>query len=158
MLSIRFYGQTAIKRTSPHYLTTKYAGKYNYGKKDSRVGFVTIYPESDSTILFYFESNRGAPGYNSGSLYEQVKILNDTGIYYLPARDSLDKGCKFSFIFTKDNLILTTINNLDDCGFGYGVFVDGKYARSSDKTPLNFTDRQSKEVFFGKTKPQDYLK
>jgi hypothetical protein len=49
--------------------TAKYLGIYSYGDdvEKGKTGTVFIYPETDSTILFYIDLNRGAPSYNMGS-------------------------------------------------------------------------------------------
>jgi hypothetical protein len=137
--------------------TKKYAGIFSYGSdvENGRVGQITIFPETDSTVLFYFESNRGKPSYNMGSLYGRVKLLQDTGVFFQKI-DSEVKGCKFGFKFAKGQLTLTTLDNLDDCGFGYGVYVQGKFKQISKKVPLSFTDLEGKEVYFKKTTPEDY--
>ena len=153
------YCQTPTKKVKPEYKTRKYAGEYGYGgniEKGSRVGYITVYPESDTIILFYFESNRGAPSYNMGSLYGRAKIVNDTGVFYSNVYS--DKGCKFGFKFSRDKLTLKTIDDLDNCGFGHAVFIDGTFKQSSTKIPLSFKNLESTEIFFNKTSPENYLK
>lgn len=49
----------------PKLKTAKYAGVYTYGDTtEYGAGSIIIYPESDTTVLFYFETNRGAPSYH----------------------------------------------------------------------------------------------
>lgn len=51
--------------------TLIYAGSYSFGSNVEKrsVGSLIVYPETDSTILFYFQGNKGAPSYNIGQLY-----------------------------------------------------------------------------------------
>src|SRR5579859_7526274 len=84
-----------VKRRHPK--TFLYAGSYYIGTniEKGRVGSVTVYPETDSTVLFYFEANRGAPSYNMGQLYGRLIIVNGKGIFYSNP-DNSEKSCKFS--------------------------------------------------------------
>ncbi len=145
------------QKTANPVKTKKYGGIFRYGSdvEKDRVGQITIFPETDSTVLFYFESNRGRPSYNIGSLYGRVKLAQDTGVFFQKIYSD-DKGCKFSFKFTNGQLTLTSMDGFDDCGFGHGVYAHGTYKKTSKIVPLSFTDLESKEVFFQKTKPEDY--
>jgi hypothetical protein len=146
----------AQQKSSSLSKTARYAGEYSYGKdiEKGRIGWATIYPESDSTLLFYLQLNRGAPYYNMGQLYGRIKIDNAKGVFY-SNRDSVNTGCKFSIEFKHDSLLIKTIDNEGDCGFGFGVYADGKFKRRSKAIPLFFTDLEGKKVYFKKTKPED---
>src|SRR5689334_3486965 len=81
--------------------TQKFGGSYSYGKdiEKGRIGWAEIYPETDSTILFYLELNRGAPSYNMGQLYGRLLIKDNAGIYYsIDQHNSI--GCKLHFTFS----------------------------------------------------------
>lgn len=41
-------------------------------------GTLTAYPESDSTIIFYLESNDGAPAYNMANALGRAHLWGDT--------------------------------------------------------------------------------
>ena len=156
--SIISYGQTKIDRTNK-LLTSKYAGTYGYGKdvEKGRIGTIFIYPETDSTILFYIDLNRGAPSYNMGSLYGRVKIINSSGTFYTKF-DYSDNGCKWTFLFLRSNLTIKTIDEQDNCGFGGAVFADGIFKRISNKMLDYFEDMEGKKIYFKTTKPEDYYK
>jgi hypothetical protein len=140
-------------------LTSKYAGTYSKGKDIDKEenGTIFIYPETDSSVLFYFDLNRGAPSYNMGSLYGRVKILNNCGIFNTNS-DFSEEGCKLTFQFIKSTLIIKTEDGKSDCGFGHGVFADGKYQKKSNIILDYFEDQESRKVFFKDTKPEDYYK
>ena len=138
-------------------LTTKYSGDYRYGTdiEKGKIGNIIIYPETDNTILFYIDLNRGAPSYNMGSLYGRVKINNDKGIFYTKS-DYAEKGCKWTFHFTENNLIIETVNQESNCGFGYAVFADGEYKRKSTKHKEFFENMEGIKIHFKTTKPEEY--
>lgn len=138
-------------------LSSKYAGNYSYGKDiEGPTGSICIYPETDTTVLFYIDINRGAPGYNMGSIYGQMKIVNSIGIFYTKF-DYLDYGCKLTFHFSKNNLIVKGIEQ-EGCGFGNAVYADGNYKKTSNKVLSYFQDKEGEKIYFKRTKPKDYYK
>jgi hypothetical protein len=152
------YGQTPNDHeTRP--LTSKYAGTYSYGKdiETGRVGTVVVYPETDSTLLFYIELNRGAPSYNMGSLYGRVKMKQNSGVFYTKFEFS-ETGCKWAFQFSKTSLAIKTVDGMDECGFGFGVLADGAFKKLSDVIPEYFKDMEPRKIFFRDTSPEDYNK
>src|SRR5258708_4774879 len=150
-------GQTT-PRTSK-LATSKYAGVYSFGTdiEKSSVGTILIYPETDTTVLFYINLNRGAPSYNMGSLYERVRITNGEGKFYTKF-DFADKGCRWTFKFLKNSLLIKTVGDQDECGFGAYVFADGDFKQISDKTLEHFENMEGRKVFFKTTSPEDYNK
>jgi len=140
--------------------TTTYAGIYSYGSsvKNGQVGLARIYPESDSTILFYLDLNRGAPSYNMGELYGRAVINGSKAIFRMNTGniDTAVKGCKFSLEFKKDILVIRTVGIHNDCPFGGGVYADGKFSRISKAIPQYFKDAQGRQIYFNKTKPERY--
>lgn len=143
-----------VRKKYPKTLT--YSGSYSFGTsaEKGRVGYLTVYPETDSTILFYFESNRGAPSYSMGQLYGRLKMLLDgRWIYFSSPQDSL-RSCEFSCEFKTNEVLIKTLSDKDNCGFGYGVYVDGVYRRYSRKVPTYFEDETGSRVYFKKTPPE----
>jgi hypothetical protein len=140
-------------------LTSKYAGQYSFGSdlENGSMGSISIYPETDSTILFYIELNQGAPSYNSGTLYGRVAIRNGQGIFYTESQDS-DDGCKWNFYFAANDLNISTIDDQYACGFGHAVFVDGIYKKQATKAIDYFKDMEGTKIYFEKTKPEDYYR
>ena len=95
---------------------------YGTNIEKERIGNISVFPETDTTILFYVDVNQGAPSYNMGELYGRVKIIDGRGTFYIKL-DSSDKGCKWGFKFSKSMLSLKTIGDYFDCGFGNAVFM-----------------------------------
>jgi len=142
----------------PPFKTQKFGGSYAYGKdiEKGRVGFIDVFPETDSTILFYLDLNRGAPSYNMGQLYGRIKIVNNSGVFYL-ANDG--KGCKFKLTFSKRLLFIKTIDEQWQCPFGGGVYADGTFKKFSNKVPTCFIGPTGEDtVYFRTTPPEEYNK
>jgi hypothetical protein len=139
--------------------TTKYAGEYGYGRnvEKERIGNLQVYAESDSTILFYMDLNRGAPSYNMGALYGRVRIVNDSGTSFTKF-DTLSKGCKLLFHFSNSKIDISTDGEQDDCYFGNGVEADGSFKKYSNKTKPYFENQEGKKIYFIETKPESYYK
>ncbi len=157
-ISIGGFGQTEAARNGV-LLTSKYAGQYGYGRniEKERIGYLQVYAESDSTILFYMDLNRGAPSYNMGALYGRVRIAHDTGTFFMMF-DTLSKGCKLLFHFFNGKFDISTIGEQDDCYFGYGVEADGSFKQYSNKSKPYFENQEGKKIYFNETKPDGYYK
>ena len=138
-------------------LTTKHAGEYNWASKNAggAGGQVTVYPESNSTILFHLYQNRGEPSFNMGDLYGRVTITNGTGVFF--NKDYPGSTCKFRLTFVGEKLIIETLESKDECGFGGGVYADGEFTRTSAKVPEYFEGGERK-VYFKTTKPEQFYK
>ena len=141
-------------------LTSKYAGVYGYGRNADKesVGSVIVYPETDSTILFYIDLCRGAPSYNLGIKYGRMKITNDTGSYYNGSSSYEGKGCKWYFEFSEKSLTINSVDGQNECGFGHAVFADGIYKRRSSKLRKSFIDMTGDTIYFRMTPPEKYSK
>jgi hypothetical protein len=139
--------------------TAKYAGVYEYGDspENGPTGQITVYPESDDSILFFMDISRGAPSYNMGNLYDRVKIKSNKGTYYAKYEYG-ENPCNFSLFFSGDKLIIKTKKNGYDCGFGGNVIADGVYNKVKSAEFDSFMDMTGEKYFFNKTKPEDYAK
>lgn len=137
--------------------TQKFGGSYAYGKdlEKGRIGNLSIYPETDSTVLFYLDLNRGAPSYNMGNLYGRIKILNSSGIFYLTGNGA---DCKFNLSFSKDFANIKTLEEKSNCFFGYAVYADGNFKRRSKQIPQYFQSPTGDTTYFGKVSPEEYNK
>jgi hypothetical protein len=51
---------------------------------------------------------------------------------------------------------VSTIDRQYDCGFGNGVFADGKYKKASSKIPKYFIQGDGEKIYFSKVKPELY--
>lgn len=104
---------------------------------------VTVYPESDNSILFYIKIQYGGPSYQSGSLFGRAKIDNGIAVF-----SNNEYDCRFNMTFTNNSLIIRTLKDKNDCGFGYGVIADGSYKRVSSRIADYFIDEDGKRVYF----------
>lgn len=119
-------------------------------KKKTGSGYqmLKIHAKESGTLLFYLEVGRGAPDYNSGSLYGKLNRNANTGNYEYKG------GCKL--IFTKSKTTISVKTIAGDCGFGYGVEADGKYSLIDHNNPKDFVDRSGHKIYFDKTSPGKY--
>ncbi|CAN5877630.1 hypothetical protein BH11BAC4_BH11BAC4_17290 [soil metagenome] len=126
-----------------------HAGKYTYGRdiEKGRVGLAYIHAETDSTILFYLDLNRGAPSYNMGSIYGRVVIKNGKGIFKA-SLEGYQKACELLFQFTANKLSIETVSDNDDCGVGFGVLADGIFKRTTTINPAYFLDATGAKRYF----------
>jgi len=117
--------------------------------------FLYIHYEKQGDIFFYIEVCRGAPSYNSGSLYGRLTLNRQSGdLQYLPSDTTHD--CTLEFIKSGNKITVTTVKG--DCPFGYGVLADGNYSLFNKSNPLFFEDMTGKKIYFSKTPPDEYLK
>lgn len=119
--------------------TQKYAGTYSYNPVNfaNPFGILLIYPESDTTLLFYIENGSGKPSEATGIVYGRIIIKHDSGIFFLDNSDEF-MNCKLYFKFFARKVRITTITGHEDCGYGHGVYSDGIYYRRSAKIPKYF--------------------
>lgn len=134
--------------------TAGYGGSYSYGDDAEKgpVGSMIIYPETDSSVLFFLSVSVGPPSYNSGELYDRLKLDNGSGIYSAKQPDD-DKGCKWQVTIEGSTLSVKTLEDAYDCGFGANVIADGKYNRVSSDVPEYFIGGGGDTTYFSKTAP-----
>jgi hypothetical protein len=128
--------------------TMPLAGKYQYGnpQKDGG-GTIYIYAESDSTILFSLVLIAEPPSDHIGEIYGRVKIKKESGLFISQMEDA-EESCKFSLKFTKDKLVIETIDGQYNCGFGQAVYADGTYKRLSTTNSPYFVNSAGKKEYF----------
>jgi hypothetical protein len=109
-------------------------------------GMITVYPNSDSTYLFYLDVCRGAPSFNLGFKFGEMIMRHDTG--FSSTREDEFSDCDLMFVFTKTDVTVTTADGHDDCGFGYGVYADHTYPRIDTLVPEFFIDGEGDSILF----------
>ncbi|TDQ33130.1 hypothetical protein [Zeaxanthinibacter enoshimensis] len=128
------------------------AGTYvRTGPDGTETGELLIYPEPGSTALLHLSARRGAPSYNSGSIYARVN-KNSKKITLQESGDYLD--CELLMELEDDTITISTLK--DECGFGYGVRADGAYKIKNRDIPQFFTNGEGTEIYFSETPPGDY--
>lgn len=137
--------------------TATYAGEYNWGdtKREQAGGTLLVYPESDSTVLFYLDISNGPPAFHVGQLYQRAVVRR--GVAYCAFQEEYDSlGCRLRLTFAPQSVVVKTEGNYGECGFGQGVWADETYSRSSSAVPQHFDDGGGRKVIFKTTSPEQY--
>ena len=117
--------------------TTRYAGEYRWREADKADmgGTLTVYPESDSTILFQVDANGGAPAYNMAGVFGRAHLRGDTATYFGKAPE--DKhGCRLKIGFSpKAAKVILVSQGENDCYFGGNFTPEATYRRTSHAVP-----------------------
>lgn len=138
------------------YSTSKFGGTYSFGDDAEKgtVGHLYVFPESDSSLLFYLDVNKGAPSYNMGILLGRMVMMNGVATYF-KKEDYQEKGCKLQFSFQDNAVIVTTVKGFEECEFGNGVVVDNNYAKKGSDVPAFFINAEGDTIQFSSAKPEN---
>jgi len=145
--------------TTKELQTVKYAGVYSYGSGSTdtgAIGHITVFPETDNTILFYINLNLGPKSYNGGVLYGRLLLKDGKGVFSSSSYIYQGTGCKWDMNIQNDILTIKTIEN--NCGFGHRVSAGGTYTRKDKRKPDFFENIQGEHIYFAKTSPEAYKK
>lgn len=112
--------------------TFVYAGAWKYDNKFSH-GYLEFFPETDSTLLFYFSVYTEA-GHES-DLINRISISNNIGT--LALKEDSESECKISFSFTNNKCFVSTDGNSNCFNFfTAGTSIEGTYLNTSKDIPL----------------------
>ncbi len=147
----------AQTKAPAQFATAKYAGYYGYGKNVEKegIGSVIIYPESDTTVLFYLDLNSGPPNRFTRSLYARAKIVNDTATFYTSYL-SLPSDCVWQFRFSKNEIILKKTEPPYRCELDHDFQVEGIFKRQSKKIIEECLSPSGDAINFKMLKPENY--
>lgn len=122
-------------------------GIYSFGSNPDveAVGSVTVYPESDTTLLFFLDFTRGAPSYNMGVIAARARLRDGVWTYMKSEPDELE-ACEIEFMFNEKFVQLITRQT--GCSFGANVIVDHVYERKSTLVPEYFIGHEGDTVYF----------
>jgi hypothetical protein len=137
--------------------TATYAGEYSWGdpKRKQAGGTLTVYPESDSTVLMYFDISNGPPAFHLGALLQRAVVRG--GVARCAFKEDYDeKGCRLTIAFTPQAAAVTTEAGYGECGFGQGVSADETYRRRSTSIPQQFVNGEGTAVKFKGLDPAKY--
>ncbi len=87
-------------------------------------------------VRFQMECWRGAPSYNSGFVAGEFAVEAGKGTF--EAKVVVGR-CELHFAFSDQMVVIRYLNESTDCGFGYAVYANGKYRRTSRDEP-SFSD------------------
>lgn len=137
---------------------SQYTGLYSFGGdiEKGRIGSVIVYPETDSTLLFFLDVNRGAPSYNMGQLYGRILVKDNKSVFNEKMLHH-ENSCKLTFEFKEEILTINYASEHDqECGFGGGVWVNGDYRRLNNLQQEFFLSQSGDTVYFTKASPEEY--
>ncbi|MFT3794323.1 hypothetical protein [Flavobacterium sp.] len=148
---------TGWGQTHPGKLKTAiYAGIYTFGNDtEAPNGSIIIYPETDTSVLFYIDLANGAPAYHVGALYGRAEVEKGKGEFFQKS-DGAENNCRWKMAFDKDKLTIETVEGQYDCGFGQAVYADEIYLRKKQQIIEYFNSGKSRKVYFAKTSPESY--
>ena len=136
---------------------TDYSGTYQFGPlQNGRQGKLTILHNKSGKILFYIYLDGGKPSEHEGELYGECMLKHNKSIFITQIEDA-EKSCSWSMIFSGNTITIKTINDLNECGFGYGVKADGLYRKVSTNRPEYFIDMNNEKNYFHKTIPKNKI-
>ena len=126
-----------------------YGGTYTFGKNPEKeaVGILKIYPESDSTALFFLDICIGPPSYTMGKLSGRLKFRNNTATYHSGHADKV-LDCALKFNFGTKSVTIKTQKRHDDCGFGHHVSADGAYRLTDASIPEYYINGDGDSILF----------
>ncbi|UOQ72555.1 hypothetical protein [Hymenobacter cellulosilyticus] len=147
---------TARQPTATGPATAQYAGQYWWGKTagEEPSGLLTVYPESDSTVLFQVDANGGAPAYHLANVLGRATLRGKTAFYFAKAPED-EKGCRLRIAFTPDAATVASVPGYtQDCLFGGSFTPDGTYQRISRQAPAYVLDSAGDTLRFAKLPPE----
>lgn len=148
--------------------TARFAGTYMFGSaihedadEDAHDyvgpgGTVILYPETDSTMLFFLQVEKGEPANATGRLAGKITLKSNKGFFALNNQQGIPV-CKLSFQIEKKFLDIRTMEGLGDCGFGPGVKADNRFFRYSGEIRDHY-EIDGKKILFEKTDKQSEKK
>lgn len=144
-------GEAVNKDNTENTNILQYGGVYTFGddNPEGPTGEVYIYPENDSTALFYLFKSRGAPSYNMGSIDGRITVHNGKATFR-KQYEYFENECILHFEFGKDSLTVIEDENNCDCGFGYGVYINNTFKRTSSEIPQYYTTMTNEKVYFAR--------
>jgi hypothetical protein len=125
------------------------AGTYEFGSDPEKgaVGSLQVYPLSKEKALFFISVCIGAPSYNLGDIFGEIKCLGDDCEFYFDGSNT-PFDCKFKFKFMEDRVKIDTENEFN-CQFGgNGVSVNYTFYKKSSKIPSKFTNNTDETFLF----------
>lgn len=125
-------------------------GTYNNIKAEERgkVGRLLLYPKENNTFLFSLTLNRGKPSYNSGHMFGELIFVDNVALYQIADFKFEEKICKLEFKNIDKIISISSIDNNNQCGFGFGVYADGEYSLTSNEIPKSYIDTLGNTVKF----------
>lgn len=135
--------------------TTRYAGEYRWGAAaaEEAGGILTVYPESDSTVLFQIDANDGSPAYHLVNVLGRATLRGNTAYYSAKAPED-EHGCRLRIAFTPAVATVAGVPGYtQDCLFGGNLTADGTYRRVSQRVPASVLSGDGDTLYFAHLPP-----
>ncbi|MBK1439828.1 hypothetical protein JHJ32_07525 [Parapedobacter sp. ISTM3] len=129
---------------------TQITGIYSFGlgAEKGRTGAIVIFPNNDNSFLFGMELSVGPPSYNSGSLFDTLRMDGSSRTAFYKGKNNYGgRGCKWEVTFHGDSLTIKTLEGADECGLGNGVSADGTYRLLDRTLPTFYTNQQGDTIY-----------
>jgi len=125
-------------------------GTYDNLKAEERgkVGRLLMHPKENNTFLFSLKLNRGKPSYNSGHIFGELIFVDNVANFQSADFKFKEKICKLEFKNVDNVISVSSIDNNNQCGFGFGVYADGEYSLTSKDIPESYIDTLGNTVKF----------
>ncbi len=151
-------GENDVENNVENIDIRQHGGIYAFGEKNSGApyGTVYIYPETDSTVLFYLFESRGAPSYNMGEIDGRITVKNGQAVFR-KRYDSFEKDCELRFEFNGDTLTVIEDDDNSGCPFGYGVYVNDTFERTTSEIPEYYTNLSNEKIYFSEWQDEEIL-
>ncbi len=143
LTSILFFSKAA-------YSESVTAGTYNnlMAEEKGKVGKLLHHPIGNNNFLFSLKLNRGKPSYKSGHLYGALQFKDKVAVFESSEFKFKNKICALEFKKEGNVLSIKTVSGNKRCGFGFGVYADSEYTRSSNAVPESYIDALGNVVKF----------
>ena len=127
-----------------------FPGSYSFGDPECQNGCGTLLvrPRYHRGLMFYLSINSGAPSWNSGSLKGQFfRTAENTFEYTSNEFGFCSLTFKLDYDFengTRNDraVIVKTVDNRNNCGFGHNVSADGVYKLLNDDIPYQYINQE----------------
>ncbi|WP_148782508.1 hypothetical protein [Aquimarina intermedia] len=130
--------------------SNRYGGTFAYQSEgDGPYGTAYLYPNSDNTLLFHLDLNRGAPSYNMGSITGQMHLKTNGTASFIQVEPAY-LNCNLKFVFKDDLLMVRTVGQANACGFGFGVSANVDFKKTNTEVPQYFLNGEGDQVWFKK--------
>ena len=120
-----------VTGTFRSYFKGKYRDLYNeiliqaLGRNKIRIEMELLYP---------YEVKRERTA-NMGSASGEAMITGDTAVFTPDYSREMNQECKITLKFTKPGTLIVSTESNQGCGFGFNVFADGTYRKTSSAKP-----------------------
>ncbi|BAV07624.1 Protein of unknown function [Filimonas lacunae] len=118
---VEFTGNYSIKGTV-----------FKNGEQQGKSGSLAVKKIGADKVMFHLSLGTGAPRYHTGTCYGTISVKDNKALYNIIEDDGY-VICRIRFYFFRQGI--KVVQETEECDFGTGVFANGYYFKTSDKTP-----------------------